>query len=99
MKYSEICPPKRLAVRRDEANAMIANGKIVDEWIKEGKLVACNPGDAVPIYAISEIELLFERWKIERREQRPIRDAECQRQAARDARSVSRRSRECPQAS
>jgi hypothetical protein len=90
MKYSDICQPKRLAVRRDEINAMVANGRVVDDWIKTGKLVACNPGDAVPIYATSEIELLFERWKSERRQQKPIRDAECQRQAARDARNVAR---------
>jgi hypothetical protein len=92
VKYSEICQPKRLGVRRDEVNAMVGYGRVVEEWIKDGKLKAANPGDPVPIYSTREVELLFERWMIERRNAPPIRDAECQRQAARDARSAARQS-------
>lgn len=98
MRYTELCPPKRLAVRRQEAEMMVGYAKIIDGWIKDGQLNAVNPGDPVPVYSTREIESLFEKWMIERRRTRPSQDAECQRQRARDARSGFRRSGDCPRA-
>jgi hypothetical protein len=98
MKYSELCPPKRLAVRRDEAARMLSYARIIDEWIASGQLVACNPGDPVPIYSTREIEQLFEEWLVKRRNTPPIRDFESHRQGARDARSAARKRQACPPA-
>lgn len=99
MKYTQLISPKKLSVRREELYAMISYKTVVDEWLSSGELMPCNPGDVVPIYSTREIELQFEKWLMKRRNAKPIRDAECQRQEARDARNAAQRQRMCPPAS
>lgn len=98
MKYTQLCAAKKLSVRREELYAMISYKGVVDQWLSSGELQPCNPGDVVPIYSTREIELCFEKWLMKRRSGPPSPDAECQHQAARDARSAARQSAKCRQA-
>jgi hypothetical protein len=95
MKYTALCPPKKLSVRREELYAMISYKSVVDDWIASGELKPCNPGDVVPIYSTREIELCFEKWLMKRRTGPVSPSAECQRQAGQDGRNVARRSATC----
>jgi hypothetical protein len=67
MRYSDVCPPPKLAVRRATAEAMIENAKILDEWIASGELQPANPGEAVPVYLVTEIQALIGQWTAKKR--------------------------------
>lgn len=67
MRYSEVCPPPKLAVRRATAEAMIENARILDEWIDTGELQPANPGEAVPVYLVTELQALCAKWVAKKR--------------------------------
>ena len=56
MKYAELVPPPKLAVRRDTGAAMIENAKLFDKLIETGLLKPVDPKDPIPLYDVEEIK-------------------------------------------
>jgi hypothetical protein len=68
MKYSDICPPPKLLVRRETIKAMIEHGPLVEELIEKGRLSPLKSTDGgIDLFLVSEVKVAIERWAQEAR--------------------------------
>ena len=65
LKYSDLVPAPKMAVRFDTLCGMIENAKLAKKLIDKGWLKPIDPKESVPLYDMGDIAKAWSQYRLE----------------------------------